>query len=406
MELALQFGWGMMAHSRSLVDEWGGCSVVLSPRDLNADQLLRLGREVASLGGEPILDPQFYLPHADHERLCSHSYWPGAFEPDHMLLPAEWASLLRDLVSANDDIGCSRFMLPGIMADTPDHLDVWIEQHETMMSEAQRIGLLDARQCMLTIALGADVGVHVDSCQRILEWLETWTVDSVYLVMEHPAAQYLSDNPAWIGNGLDFVAGTRLQGKRVIIGYSNQQTLIMAAAGASAIASGTWMNVRSFPPEKFRQVYDEEMRQRKVWYYAPQSLSEYGVPYLDLAARHGLLDLMRPSDEAANRYSAALLASPQPSTAPFTEADAFLHYLWCLRAHASSLARPSFDETIAAVRQMLDTSEQITTTLAGREIRDRSREFSPDAVQACRAALAGLESGAGPRLRRNWDRLS
>ena len=49
MELALQFGWGMMAHSRTLVQEWGGGAVILSPRDLNGDQLLRLGRDVASL---------------------------------------------------------------------------------------------------------------------------------------------------------------------------------------------------------------------------------------------------------------------------------------------------------------------------------------------------------------------
>lgn len=402
MELALQFGWGMMAHSRTLIDEWGGGSVILSPRDLNGDQLLRLARDIVSSGGNPILDPQFYLPHADHERLCAHAYWPGEFEPDHRLLPAEWATLLKDLSSLNGEIGATDFMLPGILADSPDHLDAWIEQHETMLGEAQRLGLLDRCKCLVTVALGADVAVHSDSCQRVIEWLENWQVGGVYLVLEHPGAQYLSDNPAWLGNGLDLVGGFRLQGKEVVVGYANQEMLVMAAAGATAIASGTWMNVRSFPPEKFRQVFDDEMRQRKLWYYAPKTLSEFGVPYLDLAARQGLLDLMRPLPSQENRYSAAVLSAPQPSTAPFSEADAFLHYLSCLREQARSLAHPSFDATLIAVRALLTSAEESYSVLAAREIRGQTREFGPDVVQACRAALSYAESGLGPRLRRNW----
>jgi hypothetical protein len=39
MELFLQFGFGMMEHCRVLVDEWGGGTVILSPRDLNETQL-------------------------------------------------------------------------------------------------------------------------------------------------------------------------------------------------------------------------------------------------------------------------------------------------------------------------------------------------------------------------------
>lgn len=402
MELALQFGWGMMAHSRSLVDEWGGGAVVLSPRDLNGEQVLRLGRDIAKLGGMPILDPQFYLPHADHERLCSHEYWPGEFEPDHLLLPDEWSRLLRNLSKLNGEIGTVELMLPGILADSSDHLDAWLEQHETMLGEAQRLGLLDEQDCMVTIALGADVTTNADSCQRVIEWLEHWSVPKVYLVLEHPDAKYLSDNPTWLINGLDVIGGFRLQGKEVMVGYANQELLIAAAAGATAIASGTWMNVRSFAPAKFRQVYDDEMRQRKIWYYAPRTLSEYGVPYLDMAARQGLLDLMRPEAGQENRYSASLLASPQPSTAPFNEADAFLHYLSCMREQALALTKPTFDETMSTIRTMLNTAEDAYARLAAREIRDRSREFGPDVIQACRAALASVETGLGPRLRRNW----
>jgi hypothetical protein len=39
MELYLQFGYGMMEHTRRLVDEWDGGTVILSPRDLTVNGL-------------------------------------------------------------------------------------------------------------------------------------------------------------------------------------------------------------------------------------------------------------------------------------------------------------------------------------------------------------------------------
>lgn len=405
MELVLQFGYGMMAHSRALLADWGGGAVILSPRDLSPDQLQRLSADVRRLAGRPLLDPQFYLPHADHERLRSHAFWSGEFEPDHQLLPAEWARLLGDLSDLNTALGCSGFVLPGILAATPDRLDIWLDQHDTLLTEAQREGILDRWSCLATIALGADVGLHADSCQRVIEWLERWDVPEVYLVLEHPGGLYISDNPSWLCNALDLVGGLALQGKRVTVGYGNQQMLFTACAGAAALASGTWLNVRSFQPEKFRQVYDDEMRQRKTWYYAPATLSEYGVPYLDMAARQGMLDLMRPLPAQQNRFSAALFAAPQPSIGTFTEADAFLHYLWSLREQAAALASPTFDDALDAARGLLDVAEERVAALAQREIRAQRREFGGDAVLACRAALASLEAGLGPRLRRQWGSL-
>jgi hypothetical protein len=286
-------------------------------------------------------------------------------------------------------------------------MDVWIAQHEAMLGEAQRLGLLDSRRCHVTVALGETVTGNTDACDLVLEWLEHWQdVAGAYLVFEHPSGQYLTANPAWLAGALDVVGGLRLQSKEVVVGYANQELLLTACAGANAIASGTWMNVRSFPPEKFRPSYDEEVRQRKKWYYAPETLSEFGIDYLDMAVRVGLMDLMRLSPSQENRFSAALLAARQPSTAVFSEGDAFLHYLMCLREQAASLTRPTFDETLEAARNLLDGAETRVARLRENEIHARTREFSIDVVDACRSALVALETGLGPRLRRAWSSLA
>jgi hypothetical protein len=97
MEFFLQFGYGMMEHCRSLIREWGGGTVILSPRDLTDEQLRRLSRELRSLGGKVLLDPQFYLPHADHQRLCSHSYWPNDYESMGFWSGPELNKLVSDI---------------------------------------------------------------------------------------------------------------------------------------------------------------------------------------------------------------------------------------------------------------------------------------------------------------------
>src|SRR5437016_3072747 len=81
MELALQFGWGMRDHTRDLLAAWGGGTVILSPRDLATEQLLQVGRSIRSLSRARVLiDPQFYVPHADHPRLTAHQYWPSKYD--------------------------------------------------------------------------------------------------------------------------------------------------------------------------------------------------------------------------------------------------------------------------------------------------------------------------------------
>src|SRR5689334_11376800 len=81
MDLYLQFGYGMMDHCRSLLSAWGGGTVILSPRDLRHEQLVRLASEIIDTpNGAVLVDPQFYLPHADHERLVAHAYWPKDYD--------------------------------------------------------------------------------------------------------------------------------------------------------------------------------------------------------------------------------------------------------------------------------------------------------------------------------------
>lgn len=402
MELFLQFGYGMMKHSQVLVDEWGGGTVILSPRDQDEDQLTRFGPEICGQpGGSVLLDPQFYLPHADHARLTNHKYWPDKYDTATFWHGLPLRTLLGKLLDLNQAVGARAFILPGVMAPKVDHH--WLRHQVAVCSEA-RVARSDGLPLYATVALGADALRRDDDVHAILDVAHTWGVDGVYLVCEHPKGDYLVKDPGWMINLLDLVAGLRLGGLDVVVGYANHQMLAVAAASATAIASGTWMNVRAFPPEKF-QVPDDDPKQKTTWFYSPSSLSEYNIPFLDVAKKVGLLNKLKPPAAWSRPEVSLLFSGPQPTAIDLKEPAAFRHYLTCLWHQAGEARLSTFDETLKAQRETLDKVERLLAELHANAVTGRMRDFR-DCVDANRAALAILEKNRGPVLRRKWSGLA
>jgi hypothetical protein len=106
-----------------------GGTVILGPRDLKPQQLKNLAEEINSLpGGKVLLDPQFYLPYADHERLTSHDYWPTGCSTDSFWSGADVRSLLQILRKLNDLLGCESIILPSLFAEALD--DDWLSRQK------------------------------------------------------------------------------------------------------------------------------------------------------------------------------------------------------------------------------------------------------------------------------------
>jgi hypothetical protein len=403
MDLYLQFGHGMMEHSRHLIGAWGGGTVILSPRDLDRAQLQRMADDLRRKNGRVLLDPQFYLPHADHKRLLAHDYWPKSYEQSHSISSGEWSRLLEKIFALNDALGSESIILPGVLLKDPDRIEEWTRQVHDMFQELpDRRGA--SSPLIATVALSDTATRDADVVHLVIDELRGWPVAGVYVVCQPPRGDYLVTDPMWLANVLDLVAGARLCGRIAILGYCTHQMLVAVSAGATAIASGTWMNVRSFPPEKFKQDEDE-LRRRGIWYYCPQALSEYTVPFLDIAGRQGLLDLMKPAPPTTSTYTKALFEFPSPSTAPFSEQDVFRHYLDCLARQTRDARRSTYSGTMTAGRDAIETASNLVARLSAAGVRGAGREFRLDVAQATESALSVLDAERGPMLERNWLRL-
>ncbi len=401
MEFALQFGHGMMDHSISLCSEWGGGTVILSPRDIKPEWLASQAGKIAQVEGVRLLfDPQWYVPHANHERLKSHDSFPASYDSGTFFGGNDLTRSVASIAAVNLEIGTAAVILPGLLSETVN--DEWLERQEQIAAACAT--QMPARRRMATIALGGPAVADVNQIHEVLERVPTWNVQGVYIVLQHPNGGYFVEDPIWLGNALDFIAGLRLKGVEVVVGYCNQQMLIAAAAGANAVASGTWKNVRVFSPEKFYEPEEEQKLQRALWYYCPQALSEYKVRALDVAKQLGVLHKMAVPTHL-QQYSSLLFGEAQPSTVAYGEPDSFRHYLACLRDQVMHTRKESFAATVAHHEAGLNQAEQLLKELRSVAVRADDRDFT-ESINANRAALKILEQRRGVILEQRWATLA
>src|SRR4029077_2419250 len=128
-----------------------------------------------------------------------------------------------------------------------------------------------------TLAVGPDVVKNRHQMDTLLAEALNYPVGGIYVLLRPPNDSFLIADEDYLYAVLDGLLSFREAGKRVIIGYANQQVLLLGAVGVEDIASGNFRNVRSFNPEIF-DVQPEDDRQRALWYYDAGTLSEFRIP--------------------------------------------------------------------------------------------------------------------------------
>jgi len=239
----------MMEHTVKLLEEWGDGAVILSPRDLDHGQLLKMAKRVHALGRDVLVDPQCFLRDADHYRLIEHDYFKTYKNcSTGSILTGDGAKTLIDAVaSLTEEMELTQFIIPGLLATEVSN-DWFAFQEPLIGAAAERLAMTSR---IATIALSAAAMSDEAQVEAIVERVASWPVDGFYVVAESPGDDYLTDAPGWLANLLILASGLKLLGRIVIVGYGNHQLLTLAAANVDAVAAGTWLNVRALDTDKF-----------------------------------------------------------------------------------------------------------------------------------------------------------
>lgn len=394
MKLYLQFGHGMMGHCRELIPEMPDSTVILSPRDLDEKQIETLGGDIIKAGGSTLLDPQLYAPRCDHNKLTAHRYWPNNYSTSSM----DYNTVLPSLRALNDKAQTSAFILPGLYCERVT--DIWLNIHDDIVNAASGY----SEKKFGTLCLSAETVRFQEQLDRLLAKTEEWNLNGYYVIAAHPDSEYLVDDPVWLSNLLSFCAGLKLQRKEVVLGYSNHQILSCACAGIDAIASGTWMNVRSFTLDKFFNPDPDDIKRKRTWYYCPQALTEVKPEFLDVAFQRSILKSLAPLPEHNSKYANILFSGAIPTTTAYSEPISFKHYLSCLYNQCRTSSKASFDETIKYQKILLAEASKLIDFMHKHGVRGQRRDFE-DYIDVNLSAIDTFAADKGFLLKRMWSHL-
>ncbi|MCX6143339.1 MAG: hypothetical protein NTZ35_08975 [Ignavibacteriales bacterium] len=371
----LQQGHGMLGRIEQFLDEHPHSGLIISPRICERDQLERYLPGFKRVANAQIFfDPHFYEPRTDLVRVLSYPYFENY---NFQTAIFDSRQFCEEVVSYQvDALDLANIILPGRYSNAVT--EAWLEMQRAFadVGAAAR----PAKTVYSTIALGPDAILNVDSWNQVLDEVVNYPVDGVYFVFEHLNNSYFMDEEFLyvILNGL---LSLSLAGKKIIVGYANQQSVALAAAGVDWFASGNYRNVRSFDHQNSTD-RDTEHFHRAVWYFDGNTFGEYRVPALALAFRRGLRDHFGPETV----HSADLLRSERPAL--WTEPAAFAHYLHLMHAYCEGFRHAPKAERAARAMQFFSERQNATDRLAEAHFSFGDRGFNV----AVLATLAALES--------------
>lgn len=398
MKLYLQLGHGMQALAQELIKLWGNGNVIISPVNMQQDKLVAFSKKIQSAGGQVLFDPQMFYPKEGHVKLQAYDYWPA--QGVSIMSDNGHANINRELLRINNMINSSDIILPGIEMTE----DLFAYGLNWMNNSALYFSQKTEKPLLATLCLYPETIRNVSAIESLVEQLKTVAVSGYYIIPHPSNNEYIVSDPCWTIGILKLVTCLKLAKKKVVIGYSTHQGLIYALANADGIASGTYMNTRSFNPAKFKSPKDDDIKHKSTWYYLPTALSEYKAALLDVAMQRGYLDAFIPQGEFKNSYSEMLFKGAKPSSTNYNETNSFKHYLHCLKVQCDMLSLGTYQATYDSYEFMLNTAENQIRDFKRRGMSSQNRDFSP-AIEANRIAMCANNEDYGLKLQLDWEQL-
>jgi hypothetical protein len=396
MELYLQLGHGMQALSRELIKRWGTGTAIISPVNMPQAKIIPFAKQIQAVGGSVLFDPQMFYPKEGHVKLQAYDYWPSE---GSSITDREMHKMInRELLRINSNTNTSQIILPGIETkeDKFDYSIRWMKDSADYFNEKTE------KELLATVCLYPETIRNVASIEFLTEALRELPVSGYYIIPHPSNNEYIVSDPLWVVGMMKLISCLKLSRRKVIIAYSNHQGLVYALAHADAIASGTYMNTRSFVPGKFKSPKDNDVKHKSTWYYLPSAFTEYKAALLDVALQRSYLELFVPQGEYKNEYSEMLFNGAQPSSTNYNETNSFKHYLYCLRIQCGLLSKNSYEDTYSAYEFMLNVAENRIKEFKKCGMSGNNRDFAP-AIEANRVAMCANDEDYGLRLKLDWN---
>lgn len=387
MTFYVQQGYGMMGLNEEFADKYDDVAFILSPRSLqrqsNIEKISEHSLKLKQKNKKILFDPQFYEPRTNLTKILKFPYFEN-LDYSTLTFNKSTAEIFghNALKYQFESLNVDEYIIPGIYSNSIT--SNWIEAQENMMTGALKYE--NKKFAYQTLALGPDLIKNQAEFSDLISRCIQYPVDGYYIVLRTPD-NYLVQDQNYLYEIMDACISLNLAGKKIIMGYGNQQSLIFGAVGVSGIASGNYRNVRSFNPEIFFENDEDDIKRKGTWYFDGNTLGEYNAQQLALAYKRGLKEYFGP----INEYNKSLLTSFNPATVPWGENLAFRHYLSEIYKEWHKIKNLEPVNRIDAVIDKFENSKGLNEELLGRGFKSGSKGFDLETFESTLSALEAIK---------------
>lgn len=347
-QLGFRYQWNL----ESLQFDGVGDGVIVGPRYMEKSRVEALPEEVRK---SSLFDPQFFLPATPRGSLATYTFFPnvvsGGFESSEYAEGASQRSAELCL-RFQADLGFESFVIPtryreGAPADFVESQSrLFVEPFlEAARGISSRRGLL---QLILTEQMLKDTSFR----NSLLNWVTgIEDLSGVYLIADVRRPHKQIDDIELLDGLLRFVFALRRNDMEVVLGYLNTEILLLLAADPTAVATGSYENLRMFSTTAF---VDEEPTPRRgpnARLYISQLCQWVDTRYLG-AIRRALRDADSFFDQT--RYHAEMFQASY--NWHFARPEPYKHYFQVIADQVRCLSQLSGLERVSAIRATLTST--------------------------------------------------
>lgn len=284
MESYLQLGWA----SDNLLEEssaLGFSGAIISPVDLEQSKVESRIKACSSLGLDFVLDPQLFIPADPVRSLSEWSFWPDVFKTQDSSDIKSWHQLADQVLECADSIGCNTIASPAIL---PKVFDDEYYSFFASVDKHARDSAPDGISVLQTVIVEADRLVDESNVYKIASLVSAHRADGYYLIFLDPQQpRPASSDVESLVNQAKLIRALRSTGARVVVGHTFVDAILFGAAGASACATGKYLNVRNFEIKRFKP--PRSGGGQKTYWFEESVLNLVAVEDMTSLAADGLL---------------------------------------------------------------------------------------------------------------------
>lgn len=277
IKLMHQAGHNSSWNRDSLTKDKVGCGIIYSPVHEDSSRFKSFkGSQIKT----SLFDPQFYLPSSRKPKFKTYDFFPNTILSEDGFNTIDFNSVAHEsakrCVAFQKEKDFESIIIPARFFEqlnpryTEQQSELFVNPFLKAIKEQDLLGIKDI---YLTVPITSHMINVVEYKNNILNWVTSYPdIDGVYFICQNERKTKQVTDAQFLIEYMEVINSTIEADLKVIIGYTNTESLLYTLCGDITVTVGAFENTRIFSLDKF-VVSDEVKRGPKPRIYLPKLLN-------------------------------------------------------------------------------------------------------------------------------------